>query len=543
MEYLQRLVVDDATEAALRTLYPDHPPSRIRLDSDDPVELDDPTQLVVDCHAFRGNPTLRELAASLAASDGYVGLALPPQGHDCWTTAVAKKSAAKLRRHLNRRRRLTVERVMESLRGSDLPTDVIACFNHCHAVTRVESREVILTRIDEHDGSEGIKFQTVADLRLRYRNWSVGDRSAVSLWLESPDRRDYKGVVFAPGERRVTRGYFNLFSGFAVEPVEGDCEPFRQHLSEVICGGDAGHTDYVWRWLAHLVQRPRERPEVALVLVGGQGCGKGCFVDAVGSLFGRHYLAIHRLEQLTGRFNAHLREAFLIHANEAVWEGRASDIGALKGIITDPYFTIEHKGVDAIRLPNYRRLIVASNSDQPVAMDMDDRRFFVRRVSDDRVADRAYFRRYFRWLKRGGREALLHALLHADLAGFDPRRMPHTAEAFAMKLRGASTVVVWWYESLADGRLYGGRESWPALLPTQELFRAYEAWCESQHRRILPAQCLGQELARLLDGTDFGRVHRRRDGRRYWAYALPPVEAARKAFERAAKAGPDIWPE
>lgn len=51
---------------------------------------------------------------------------------------------------------------------------------------------------------------------------------------EHPQRREYAGLVFAPG--RDVPGYFNLWRGFAVEPRPGDCSKFLAHLRARLAG-------------------------------------------------------------------------------------------------------------------------------------------------------------------------------------------------------------------------------------------------------------------------------------------------------------------
>lgn len=87
----------------------------------------------------------------------------------------------------------------------------------------------------------------------------------------------------------------------------------------MICAGNEEHYFYVRRWLAHLVQRPHIL-STALVLMGTQGTGKNSFVDPIGKIFGSHYLPLDNIQQLLGQFNFHLKNAVLIHGNEALWE-------------------------------------------------------------------------------------------------------------------------------------------------------------------------------------------------------------------------------
>ena len=99
------------------------------------------------------------------------------------------------------------------------------------------------------------------------------------------ERKEYKKVDFLP-EIETPDGIFNLWKGFAVKP-KGELEDiplFHELLDEVICSGNEKWALYLWVWLAHMVQFPKEKPGVAFVLRSyAQGVGKSRFAEYVGS--------------------------------------------------------------------------------------------------------------------------------------------------------------------------------------------------------------------------------------------------------------------
>ena len=105
--------------------------------------------------------------------------------------------------------------------------------------------------------------------------------------MQHPERRQYQGIVCNP-EQEV-EGYYNLWRGFAVEPIEGDCSLYLQHIQDNIASGNEQLYTYILAWMADAVQHPGQRPGVSLVLRGKQGVGKGVFVTQFGKLFGRHF--------------------------------------------------------------------------------------------------------------------------------------------------------------------------------------------------------------------------------------------------------------
>ena len=294
--------------------------------------------------------------------------------------------------------------------------------------------------------------------------------------------------------------------------------------------------------MASVVQQPILLA-TALVLRGLQGTGKNKFADYFGQLFGPYYLTVTNLEHITGKFNSHLKYAYLIHANEAIWGGSKKEVGALKALITDPTIIIEGKGRDAVPVDNCRHLIVSSNEDWAVPMDLDDRRFFVLNVSSHRKEDIAYFQKLDQQMRQGGLNALLFDLINEDLSHFDPRQMPINDFGFDMKMKAATSVEKFLFEALKDGRLNildsTTNEEWRSC-PSEHVYLFYKDWCLHEGLRFEPSSEFGKRLKRLLSVT---KSRRSIDGSREWWYELPSLEASKAAFEKFTKQSPKIWEE
>jgi hypothetical protein len=400
---------------------------------------------------------------------------------------------------------------------------------------------------DPETGHVSMELGSVQDLSLRYSNWLVKEEGrwvpAVQIWLRSQSRREYEGVVFSPG--RAVPGYYNLWKGFSVEPVPGDCSLFWEHVRLVICRGVEAHYLYVRKWVAHMVQRPEELPEVALVIRGSQGTGKTFFADILGDLLGPHYLMLSRMEQLTGRFTGHLKDALLVYANEAVWGGDKQGEGALKSLVTDKWCTVESKGKDLYTVRNYKRLVVSSNEEWAVPMGMDDRRFFVLEASDGHKGDKPYFAALHRQMANGGLQALLHDLLNEDLSSFDARTKPQSAHGFDMQLRSSEPVVRWWYERLYEGSLAGSTDDlnitgWEQEPNKDAIHNCFLAYCQTHRQRTIDKSVFGKKLHKLLPGCFVGES-RAAFGNRPRYHKLPSLQECREAFQRYAKTGPEIW--
>ena len=59
-------------------------------------------------------------------------------------------------------------------------------------------------------------------------------RNSFNVWWQSPQRRKVKGIVFDPSGQTGSE-YYNLWQGFAVEPIPGDCSRFGCGSFRALC--------------------------------------------------------------------------------------------------------------------------------------------------------------------------------------------------------------------------------------------------------------------------------------------------------------------
>jgi hypothetical protein len=275
-------------------------------------------------------------------------------------------------------------------------------------------------------------------------------------WLKHPQRRQYDGVTFRPGGTEVIDNHLNLWKGWGVEPKRGDWSLMREHIYAVLAASDEVADDYIMNWLAWCVQHPDQRAEVALVLKGKRGSGKGTLGNAVMRLFGQHAIHISSADHLAGRFNFHLRDACFLFADEAYWPGNRSAEGALKRLITEPTLFIEGKNRNGELAANMLHVMMASNEDWVVPAGERERRYATFEASECHVQDESWFGPLYAQLDDGGYAAMLFDLLRRDIAGWHPRRLPKTGVALLEQQRlSLPPLDSWWVELLESGTLDG----------------------------------------------------------------------------------------
>jgi len=413
--------------------------------------------------------------------------------------------------------------------------------NRRHAVVVTGGRTVITT--EGRDGS--IAFGTVRDIHAFYENDQVtvakGKTEAASKrWMRDPERRTFRdGVTFAPGGCSPTM--LNLWRGWAVEPdPAASCERFLNHLRHVVCNGDAEQSTYLLGWLAHMVQRPDEKPGVALVLRGAKGAGKDTVADYVSRMIGRrHAPTVAESSHIVGKFNARLENALLLHVQEGSWAGDRRAEGVLKYLVTSDRIEIERKGIDSINLPSVLRMFISANADWVVPASADERRWAVFEVSDRRRGNEAYFTALRTEMNGNGPAALLHYLQNYDLSGFNVRKAPETEGLRNQKIASLRNIDLWWFEMLNRGVLsdFEDGDGWSAavqLVGCREMRRRYLEWMKGRRfdGEALEERHFGRRMSDMLPEITTRRPSAKPGVTRIRQYEVPTLADCRAAFDR-----------
>ena len=420
---------------------------------------------------------------------------------------------------------------------------ITAALNRKHAVVMPKGRTYVATF--QPDGSIGLG--TPRDIHAFYVNYRVptpGGKSteaASRRWMRDPERRTYPGgVTFAPAG--CPADTLNLWSGWAVQPdATASCSLFLDHVYRVVCSGNREHADWVIGWFAHMVQRPEEKPGVALVLRGAKGAGKDTVAEYFAHLPGRrHVSTVAEPEHITGRFNARLENTLLLHVQEGAWAGDRKSEGTLKYLITSDHIEIERKGIDGVNMPSVLRLFISANAEWVVPASADERRWAVFEVSDKRRGDEAYFKALRAEMDSGGPSALLHYLRNCDLSGFNVRKAPETEGLRNQKLASLRSVELWWFEILSRGTFpcsLDDGDGWASSVQTiarDSLRRDYVDWMKGRRYdgEVVEERYFGRRLRNMLSTINDRRPSAKPGVTRIRQYEVPALAECRAAFDQ-----------
>lgn len=354
----------------------------------------------------------------------------------------------------------------------------------------------------------------------------VAAKEAIQEFFVSPGTTCYSGIEFNPAG--TSPNYLNLWVGPTVTPTPGQWPLIKEFLLNVICSGNQSQFDYLIRLIAHALQRPWDKPGILVILIGGQGIGKGTLGRILRKIWSATYLQVNRVAAITGEFNSALERAFIVVMDEALFAGdhRASD--ALKSLVTEEVIHINEKHQPARQITSYHRFFIFTNADHVKSTDRDDRRDFTLRVSESRKGDHAYWAALDQEIQGAVVAAMVHDLLAMDLTAFNVRVKPSTQELVEQKLHSLGGIPRWWYDVLYSAEL-NSESGWPDFISTECIIKGVVELSGKKLHRNPSAMDVMQAMSKLCPSAKKGQKQEMSSRQR--GLHIPTLEVARSEFE------------
>lgn len=444
---------------------------------------------------------------------------------------------------------VSTERAAEA--GSDSEahsTNPVENFNKEFAFVIAGRNHAILWETIDEDGNFELKLISEEAFHKKFEGqfFFSGDgkgKPITRAWLASASRRSFDKIVFKPGKVVPSR-FYNLWRGFSVPPADDldlattqqkdSLEAFLSHAKENVCGNSKELFHWLMSYFAHLVQRPWERPDVAVVFRGKKGVGKNALIERVGHLLGQHFGVAANQRYLAGNFNAHFENKLMFVLDEAFWSGDKNVEGILKHLVTGTKHNIERKGQEAYTVDNCIRVIIFGNEDWIVPASEDERRYAVFDVGTARKEDRKFFREMRKGMEAGGYSLLLRYLMDYDISDFEPGFAPKTEALLDQKINSLNPFGKWWYLCLKREEIVGSEflgDQWPKEVLSESFRDAYHRHVKSLGVRwVADDATIGRYLKLMSPLTKTCRTTQA-DGGRARIYLLPTLEKCRKEFE------------
>lgn len=273
-----------------------------------------------------------------------------------------------------------------------------------------------------------------------------GDKlvNPAQTFLETAKRKS--GLVFAPPPTVPGANDFNMYQGRKLKGVPGkygderDFPVLYDFLLRIVCDGSKEKLQWLMLWMAHMVQRPGEKPGTGVIAVGEGGIGKGRFGVLLGKLAAPHFKQLENENHVIGQFaGEHLSKCVLVVVNEAVFGANPKVSSTLKALVDSISIQVEVKGFSLVTVPSYTRFYFDSNDAVPVLIELNgsERRYFVLRFNPAKKGEAAFFDTVTSAIE-GEEMAMLLAYLErydpasAGLTWADVRTAPETPERKVM---------------------------------------------------------------------------------------------------------------
>lgn len=196
--------------------------------------------------------------------------------------------------------------------------------------------------------------------------------------------------------------FINTYAPPAVVAEEGDAGPWTEFLERLI-KADADRTE-VMRWCATLIARPDVKMQYGMLLISEkQGVGKTTLGEKIlAPLVGIENVSFPSESDIVeSAFNGWIAHKRLALINE-IYAGKSQKAyNKLKSIITDRWLQVNKKHQATYEIECWLHVFACSNSERALRLSLDDRRWFVPKVTDEgQGAD--YWVKFNRWLTDEG---------------------------------------------------------------------------------------------------------------------------------------------
>jgi hypothetical protein len=242
----------------------------------------------------------------------------------------------------------------------------------------------------------GVAFQ-----HLHY--WEFDEKTGKSIkkpfvlkWLLDENIRFYNNVDYYPTMNMCPKNTFNLWNDFPIKniPLDNDADTSLLHLHlKTLLNEDEIDIEWFLNWLAHIVQFPHKKTEVAVVLYDKQfGTGKSMIAEEfLKKIIGiRKMIITCKTDKVFGKFT-NTQGKLLCVLNEASGKETFELNEVIKESITGKTIEMEKKGIDSIQISDYLNYIITTNNLNCIKLEEGDRRFMVFNTSSKMKGDVEYF--------------------------------------------------------------------------------------------------------------------------------------------------------
>ena len=302
--------------------------------------------------------------------------------------------------------------------------------------TKIINGSIYIKRVEER-----VVFMTKRDMITSYEHIQCGFNPAgfpvsfIDKWMVNNTTINVKDKMDVyPDVENCPDTVYNLWTPFIMEKFT---QPYYKKNDElnlilnhikILCGNDAEMYKYFIKWISKMIQQPHVKL-TCMLFISKQGAGKGTLMELFRRMMGSEkvYETTNPSRDVWGNFNELMSDAFLVNINEFEYVDAKKGEGQFKGLITDPFITINPKGQKPIKVKSHHHFIGTTNKENPIPLEKSDRRFVIVKSSDEKCKDTVYFTQLYRLLEDNETVRTVYDYFkNFDISEFDHTIFPET---------------------------------------------------------------------------------------------------------------------
>ena len=170
---------------------------------------------------------------------------------------------------------------------------------------------------------------------------------AAAEWIGWSLRQCADQMIYSPGDDKFFDRKFNTWTGWGVEPAEGDISPFIELLDHLFTDAEEGARKWFEQWLAYPLQNPGVKMFSSAVIHGVfHGTGKSLLGYTMGEIYGKNFTEIAG-QDLHASFNDWAEGKQFIMGDDVTGSDKRADADFLKKLITQKELRVNVKYLPA----------------------------------------------------------------------------------------------------------------------------------------------------------------------------------------------------
>jgi hypothetical protein len=309
-------------------------------------------------------------------------------------------------------------------------------------------------------------------------------------WMKDPDVRAFDRIDSIPPNREGSAAPMNVYNtwpGFRAETllpvpeaeVASLVQPILDHLRMLL--GRKECFDYFLAWLAQPVQNPSEPTHVAIVLQGQQGIGKDIIFEFFIQMVlgaGTGFKTSKPQVDIFGTHSVALQDRVFLLFDEVSGDDMRPLMSRLKDLITSKTAHVNPKSKTAYDVCNLSNILGTTNSQNPIHIEPQERRFVVCDCNPSKKGDVAYFQSLAAHLKRQdvARAFFQHLRDNVDVRPHTPFQARHPQTDAYLTMQQRSIPMLYKFLSVEVEHATGVANERRTTFGGKEFFVKFQAW-------------------------------------------------------------------